>query len=50
MASIGTVSWSTSLFADRRTESFLIAIKADVRRRTGIEAGDTVSLEVALVD
>jgi hypothetical protein len=37
-----------SLFADRKTESFLLPVKAQVRRREGIGHGDAVVVDVAL--
>ena len=47
-ATIGSVSWPTSLFADTKTSSYLLPLKADVRRRAGVAAGDrvTVALDV----
>jgi hypothetical protein len=46
----GEISWETSLFADTKSASYLLPLKADVRRRAGIGAGDTVTLEIVLVD
>ena len=47
---VGAVSWETSLFADTKSASYLLPLKADVRSRAGLRAGDTVTLEIALVD
>ena len=47
---LGEVAWETSLFADSKSASYLLPLKADVRRRTRIEAGDTVTLTIALAD
>lgn len=47
-ASIGDVSWKTSLFADRKAGSFLLPIKADVRRRAGLSAGQTIAYAVEI--
>ena len=47
---LDAVSWETSLFADTKRESYLLPIKASVRRRAGIEAGDAVTLTIALAD
>jgi Domain of unknown function (DUF1905) len=46
----GAVTWETSLFADTKSGSYLLAIKAPVRRRAGIEAADTVTLSIALAN
>jgi hypothetical protein len=48
--SVGAVTWETSLFADTKSGSYLLPIKAPVRRRAGIEAGDAVTLSIALAD
>jgi len=47
-ATVGATSWETSIFADTRSDSYLLPLKADARRREGIAAGDrvTVSLEL----
>ena len=48
-ASIGKASWSTSLFPDSSSGAFLLPVKADVRRREKLSAGDTVDVAVELV-
>lgn len=45
-ASIGSSTWSTSLFADTRSASYLLPIKADVRRRECIEDGDVATVRI----
>jgi hypothetical protein len=47
-ATLGATSWETSIFADTRSDSYLLPLKVDTRRREGIAAGDrvTVSLEL----
>ncbi|NIJ66271.1 hypothetical protein FHR20_003244 [Sphingomonas leidyi] len=47
-ASIGGTHWKTSLFPDRESGGYLLPVKADIRRRAGLSAGDevTVRLEV----
>ena len=46
-ARIGEVTWRTSVFP-QKSGGYLLPVKADVRRREGIAAGDgvTVSLEL----
>lgn len=46
---LGDSCWSTSLFPDTRSGAFLLPIKAEVRRREGVKAGDPVrvSIEIA---
>src|SRR5262245_56486016 len=45
---IGKTTWRTSLFPDKNSDSYLFAIKAEVRRREGITAGDTITAIVRL--
>jgi Domain of unknown function (DUF1905) len=49
-ASLGSSTWSTSLFTDIRTESYLLPINAEVRRREQIEDGDTATVRIELDD
>jgi uncharacterized protein DUF1905 len=49
-ATVGATTWESSLFADTKSESYLLPVKADVRRRAGIEAGDTVTLTIVLTE
>ncbi len=43
-AAIGDVRWRTSLFPVKQTGEYVLPVKADVRRRAGIAAGDQVTL------
>lgn len=47
-ATIGATTWPTSLFADTRAATYLLPVKADVRRRERIEAGDVVTARLEL--
>lgn len=42
-ASVGKTSWDTSIFPDKRSGTFLLPIKASVRRAEGIAAGDMIT-------
>lgn len=43
---VGNVTWSTSVFPDKRRAAFILPIKKDVRSKEDLQAGDR--LEVAL--
>jgi Domain of unknown function (DUF1905) len=43
---LGSTTWTTSLFRDTKSGSYLLPVKAGVRRREGVGAGDTVRLVV----
>ena len=39
---IGETSWQTSIFPDKKRGSFLLPLKAQVRKKEGIKAGQTI--------
>jgi len=43
---VGGTTWRTSIFPDSRSGAFILPIKADVRRRENIAAGDRVTVAV----
>jgi hypothetical protein len=45
---LGASTWTTSLFADTKSSSYLIPIKAEMRRREGIENGDTITMTIEI--
>jgi hypothetical protein len=47
-AVINGVAWRTSVFP-QKSETYLLPVKADVRRRAGIAADDVVDVTLALV-
>jgi hypothetical protein len=46
---IGGTTWTTSLFADNKSASYLLPLNASVRRREGLQDGDTVTLTIVLI-
>jgi hypothetical protein len=45
---IGNTSWTTSLFPEQATGSFLLPVKAAVRKDEGIDDGDVVTVRLKL--
>jgi hypothetical protein len=45
---IGRTEWTTSLFPDRHSSTYLFAIKADVRRQERVAAGDRITAMVRI--
>ena len=41
---IGSSTWTTSLFPDTKRGAYLLPVKKQVRTREGIEAGDVVTV------
>lgn len=42
------VSWKTSLFPAKEKRTYLLPIKAEVRKRAGVGAGDTAAFTIEL--
>jgi hypothetical protein len=47
-ATIGKTTWHTSIFPDTKSSTFLLPIKASVRRAEGLETGDTLRLGLTI--
>ena len=47
---VGSTTWSTSVFSDKATGSYVLPVKRSVRDAEGLEAGDAVSICLSLVD
>ena len=47
-ASLAGVAWRTSVFP-QKSGGYILPIKADVRRRAGLSAGDMVTIELELL-
>lgn len=47
-AGIGDVTWRTSVFP-QNSGGYLLPVKAEIRRRAGLSAGDEVSVSLELV-
>lgn len=48
-AKLGKTSWYTSLFPHKQSESYLLSVKASVRKKEGIFEGDEVSIEFRII-
>jgi hypothetical protein len=48
MATIGGTRWKTSIFPDRKSGSYLLPVKAEVRRREAISAGESVAVHLTI--
>mgnify|MGYP001157860807 CR=1 FL=1 len=48
MAKIGEVSWKTSIFRDRKRSSYLLPVKAAIRKGAGVGDGDVVDCLLTL--
>ncbi len=46
---IGRTTWKTSIFPDRKSGTFLLPVKASVRRAEGIFEGDIVAYAIKIL-
>jgi hypothetical protein len=49
MVTLGKTKWKTSIFPDKKAGVYLLPLKADVRKKEGIQAGDSVSFAIELL-
>lgn len=48
LVTIGQTSWKTSIFPDKKAGAYLFPLKAEVRKKEGIENGDTISASLEI--
>lgn len=48
-ARVKDFSWNTSIFPDSKRGAYLLPIKAEVRKRTDIKAGEEVKVSLELI-
>lgn len=46
---VGATTWKTSIFPAKQAESYLLPLKAKVRKVEDIETGDTITFSVTLL-
>jgi uncharacterized membrane protein YoaT (DUF817 family) len=46
---VGRTSWKTSIFPDKKNAVYLLPLKADVRAKEGIRAGQKISLQIRVL-
>lgn len=47
-ATIGKTRWNTSIFPDKKSGSYVFPLKADVRKKEQITAGDVVAFTIEI--
>ena len=48
-AKIGASTWKTSIFPDKRSGTYLLPLKAGIRKKEEIFDGDTIQLSLAIL-
>jgi hypothetical protein len=46
---VGNTAWKTSIFPDKRVGSYLLPLKAQVRKKEDVEAGEPVTFSITLL-
>lgn len=46
---MGKTTWKTSIFPDKKSACYLLPIKADVRKKEKIQAGDDIVFQLVVV-
>jgi hypothetical protein len=49
-ASVGGTSWTTSIFPDKGRNAYVLPIKRDVRKAEALDAGDTATVTIEVID
>ena len=47
-AEIGSSSWETSVFPEPGTTTYLLPLKAEIRRREGLQDGDVATVRLRI--
>ena len=45
---IGKTTWKTSIFPDKKSNSYVFPLKAEVRKKEAIQAGDKVKFDLTV--
>ncbi len=48
VVTLGKSKWNTSIFPDKRTETYLLPLKSQIRKKEGVWNGDTVSFSIEI--
>jgi len=49
MVTIGKMKWKTSIFPDKKSRAYLLPLKAEVRKKENIGAGDVVAFSMEIL-
>lgn len=48
VVTLGKTSWKTSIFPDKKTGTYLMPLKVEVRKKEGIMSGDRVKFNIEI--
>jgi len=47
-ASLGKTNWKTSVFRDTKSDSYVLPLKAEIRKKENVTAGKTLQITIAI--
>lgn len=47
---IGKTTWKTSIFTDTKLDTFLLPLKAEIRKKEGLKEGDNIKISLEITD
>ncbi|MBN8219939.1 MAG: DUF1905 domain-containing protein [Spirochaetes bacterium] len=47
-ASVGKTTWKTSVFRDTKSDSYVLPLKAEIRKKENLTAGKTLQVSLAI--
>jgi len=47
-AKVGKTAWNTSIFPDKKSGTYVLPLKAAVRKKEGLDKGDSVSFSISI--
>lgn len=48
LVTLGKTTWNTSIFPDKKSETYMLPLKADIRKKEAVSAGKIVSLSIQI--
>lgn len=48
LVTVGKTTWETSIFPDKKSQSYLLPMKAEVRKKEGVMDGDKIELSLCI--
>ena len=49
LVTVGQTNWKTSIFPDRKSGTYLLPLKASMRNKEGIRAGDSITFHLKIL-
>lgn len=50
LVTVGKTSWKTSIFPDKKTGSYLLPLKLEIRKKENLKEGDSINFSLEIKD